>query len=121
MPIRSSLFEPSGSDPVANAVNWITDTMLGSVAISLCVLAVAYVGLMMLTGHLSARVALRVILGCFVLLGAPVLASALMGLISQETAAPQAYVASPNTELGPREELPPADYDPYAGASHRSD
>ena len=42
----------------------------------LCVLAVAFVGMLMLTGRLALREGLRVALGCFILLGAPAIASA---------------------------------------------
>ncbi|MDN3644629.1 TrbC/VirB2 family protein [Pontixanthobacter aestiaquae] len=116
----ASLFEPSGTNALQNAVDWLTGTLLGSVAIGLCVLAVAYVGLMLLSGRLAVREGLRVVLGCFLLLGAPTIAAALMGLRSSEPVQlPVAQIE--NEELGPREELPQSDYNPYGGASVRDD
>jgi hypothetical protein len=58
-------------------VEWLTGTLLGSVAVSLCVIAIAFVGLRMMTGHLAARDGLRVVIACFVLLGAATIAAGL--------------------------------------------
>ncbi|WP_234035717.1 TrbC/VirB2 family protein [Erythrobacter insulae] len=67
---------PDGTAPISRAMDWIGGLIFGSFAITLCVLAVAFVGFLMLSGRLALRDALRVILGCFVLLGAPAIASA---------------------------------------------
>ena len=75
------------------------------------------VGFLMLMGQIPIRHGMRVILGCFVLLGAPVIAAGLAGAwqsASPPAPDPEVYVP---TEV--REPLPPADYDPYAGASLR--
>ena len=76
---RQSLFEPTGANTLANSANWIADTLLGSVAVGLCVLAVGFVGAMLLTGRLDWRQGMRVILGCFIIFGAPVIAAGMMG------------------------------------------
>ena len=115
---RTSLFDPPGTSPLAEAMGWITGTLFGTVAVSLCVIAVAVLGLMMLTGRLPVRRGLEVVLGCFVLLGAPVIASAFIGGAQRE-AAPLPPPPPPAPPA--RAELPPADYDPYAGASLRRD
>ena len=115
-----SLFEPQGNSAIANAAAWISGTLLGSLAIGLCVIAVATIGLITLTGRLPVRRGMRVVLGCFVLLGAPTIAAAFCALWSE--AAPP--VPPPILETSPesaRADLPPADYDPYAGASLRQD
>lgn len=100
------------------AVEWVQGTLLGSIAIGLCVIAVAWVGFLMLQGRLPVREGARVILGCFVLLGAPVIASGFLGIWQGGVATPSQ--APPAVELPAREELPPPDHDPYAGASLRS-
>ena len=115
---RTSLFDPPGTSPLAEAMRWITDTLFGTVAVSLCVIAVAVLGLMMLTGRLPVRRGLEVVLGCFVLLGAPVIAGAFIGGVQGEVAP---LPLPPPTAPPARAELPPADYDPYAGASLRRD
>ncbi len=114
-----SLFDPSGTNALQASVDWLTDTLLGNVAIALCVLAVAFVGLMLLTGRLAVREGLRVVLGCFLLLGAPTIAAALLALASQGPIEAPSSVEASQPDLGPREDLPPVEYDPYAGASRR--
>lgn len=62
--------DPAGSAPILSALDWIQGTLLGNVATAVAVIAVAVVGLMMLTGRINWRFGATVILGCFVLFGA---------------------------------------------------
>lgn len=62
--------DPQGSGAIIGAVNWLQGTLLGTVATVAAVIAVAVVGLMMLTGRINWRHGAVVILGCFVLFGA---------------------------------------------------
>jgi type IV secretion system protein VirB2 len=62
--------DPSGSGVIVNAVNWLQGTLLGTVATTVAVIAVAAVGFMMLTGRINWRHGAVVILGCFILFGA---------------------------------------------------
>jgi type IV secretory pathway VirB2 component (pilin) len=62
--------EPAGASPILSAVTWMQDTLLGEVASGVAVIAVAVVGLMMLSGRLNWRYGATVIVGCFVLFGA---------------------------------------------------
>ncbi len=122
MAAGSSLFD-AGADPVMSvATDWLTSTLLGSGAISLCVIAVAFVGLMLMAGRLAIRDGMRVVLGCFVLLGAPLIVAGLRG-VADEAAASFAAPQSPpiNVNAPPPEPLQPSNYDPYAGASLRRD
>ena len=66
--VAPSLLEPSGTSPITQMIDWFTGTLLGSLAVSLCVIAIAIVGLTMLTGRLSVRDGARVVIGCFILL-----------------------------------------------------
>lgn len=68
-----------GSPSILAALAWLQGTLLGSIAIGLCVIAVAWVGFLMLQGRLPVREGARVIVGCFILLGAPVIASGFLG------------------------------------------
>jgi type IV secretory pathway VirB2 component (pilin) len=120
MAINSSLFD-TGAEPVLPAaIDWVIATVFGDIALGLCVLAVAFVGLMLMTGRLAIREGLRVAIGCFVLLGAPVIAAGLRGGADEATTAgnlrPLAIKAAP-LPVPP----PAANYDPYAGASLRRD
>jgi type IV secretion system protein VirB2 len=62
--------DPAGSGPILGAVNWVQGTLLGNLATTAAVIAVAVVGLMMLTGRMDWRRGATVILGCFIVFGA---------------------------------------------------
>ncbi len=67
---QDSFSDPAGSGPVVGAVHWLQGTLLGTVATVIAVIAVASVGLLMLTGRMNWRYGATVILGCFILFGA---------------------------------------------------
>ncbi|KEO91833.1 hypothetical protein EH31_03935 [Erythrobacter longus] len=116
--VQPSLFEPSGTSPLQGAAGWISELMQGPLVVTLCVIAVALVGFAALGGRLPVRMGARAVLGCFVVLGAPVIASAL--LWGGEEPSSQVVYQAENVASEPaRPELPPADYDPYSGASLR--
>lgn len=118
MTVAPSLFDAPPSSALVSASDWVSGTLFGSLAIGLCVIAVAFVGLLLMTGRLSVRKAVSVTIGCFVLLGAPAIAGGLRGLV--EVTAPSRAVSEPRAEPTiPPAALPPANYDPYAGASLR--
>ena len=62
--------QPQGSGPITNAVVWMQSILLGPIATSLAVMAVAAVGFMMLTGRMNWRFGATVIIGVFILFGA---------------------------------------------------
>lgn len=62
--------DPQGSGPILAAVEWLQGTLLGNVATAVAVIAVAFVGFMMLTGRMNWRYGVTVIVGCFILFGA---------------------------------------------------
>lgn len=66
---------PQGSGPIVSALEWMQGTLLGNVATTAAVIAVAVVGLMMLTGRMNWRFGATVIIGCFVLFGATAIVS----------------------------------------------
>ena len=67
---QTAMQSPRGAGPILNAVMWMQNTLLGNVATAVAVIAVAAVGLMMLSGRLNWRHGATVIIGCFVLFGA---------------------------------------------------
>jgi type IV secretion system protein VirB2 len=67
---QDSYSDPAGSGVVVSAMSWLQGTLLGTVATVAAVIAVATVGLMMLTGRINWRYGVTVIFGCFVLFGA---------------------------------------------------
>jgi type IV secretory pathway VirB2 component (pilin) len=67
-PATSALAEP---------LIWLQDTLLGTVATTIAIIAVATIGLLLLSGHIDWRRGATTILGCFVLFGAPAIAAGL--------------------------------------------
>ena len=86
MSLSQSLFDARGEPTVSSATDWVAGVLFGEVATILCVIAVAFIGFTMLTGRLPVNQAFRVIIGAFVLLGAPVIASTFSGLADQADA-----------------------------------
>jgi type IV secretory pathway VirB2 component (pilin) len=76
-----ALFDRPLYSPLAEAAGWIGETLFGTLSVTLCVLAVAFVGLAMLSGRMPWRRAIEVVIGCFILFGAPAIASAFTALI----------------------------------------
>jgi type IV secretion system protein VirB2 len=72
---QAAIADPQGSGPIVNALNWMQGTLLGNVATTAAVIAVAVVGMMMLTGRMNWRFGTTVIVGCFVLFGATAIVS----------------------------------------------
>ena len=62
--------DPQGSSPLLGALQWVQGTLLGNLATTAAVIAVAVVGYMMLIGRLEWRRGLMVIIGAFVIFGA---------------------------------------------------
>lgn len=62
--------DPAGSSPIIAALDWVQGTLLGNLATTAAVIAVAAVGFLMLTGRIDWRRGLTVVIGCFILFGA---------------------------------------------------
>jgi type IV secretory pathway VirB2 component (pilin) len=118
-----SLADPPGSSVLLAAVSWLEGTMLGTVAATAAILAIAAIGAMMLTGRLAVRQGLSAVLGCFVLFGASSIAAGIGA-----SAGSAGYPAAPYSGPAPLPPLPepapppgpaaaPGASDPHAGAS----
>lgn len=62
--------DPSGSGVIADAVNWLTGTLLGNVATGIAILAVAIIAILLMTGRMEWGRAALVVIGIFILFGA---------------------------------------------------
>ena len=62
--------DPAGSSALIAALDWVQGTLLGNLATSAAVIAVAVVGFLMLTGRMDWRRGLTVVVGCFIVFGA---------------------------------------------------
>jgi type IV secretion system protein VirB2 len=65
-----STTSPRGSGPIVAAVDWMRSGLLGPIATSVAVIAVAFIGFMMLTGRMNWKHGITVIVGCFIIFGA---------------------------------------------------
>lgn len=102
---------------LAAAVGWVQELLTGGLATSLAVLAIAGIGLAMLLGEIPLRQGVRVVMGCFILFGAPLIARGLMDLahgVGSDAAAPS---VAPVMVPTPPAVQKPKPFDPYAGAS----
>jgi type IV secretion system protein VirB2 len=116
--VQQSLFQANGRSPIVESARWIEAVLLGDLALGLCAIAVAAIGITMLTGRLPYREGIRVVIGCFILLSAPVIAAGIVEGAGRFAEAPTPVLMPAEN---PRPDLPPANYDPYAGASLRKD
>lgn len=117
-PVGGSLTEPNGSNALISAVLWLQGTVLGTVATTVAVIAVASVGFLMLAGRMDWRRGATVVVGCFVLFGATSIVAGIQGVAGNgvETPAIPVYVIPlPAARPAPV----PTPYNPYVGASVR--
>lgn len=106
------LTDPTGSSALVEAARWIHDALLGTVATTIAVIAIALVGIAMLSGRVDWRRGMMVIFGCFLLFGAR---SIVGGLMPQGDGFVPMVSGPPPPAAGPPPEA--QTYDPYAGAA----
>ena len=115
--MSASLADPPGSSVIVAAVAWIEGTLLGTVATTITIIAVASVGFMLFTGRVNYRHGLSVIIGSFILFGATSIMAGLQALMTGAETTEVAFVAEPPPPVIPSPPPRPANYDPFAGAS----
>jgi type IV secretory pathway VirB2 component (pilin) len=116
----SALGDPAGSGAVVAAVQWLQNTLLGTVATTVAVISVATVGLMMLSGRVDLRRGASVVVGCFILFGASAIAAGIRSVATGDPAMPEAaYAVEPWMPPPPPPPPPPPSgpADPFAGAA----
>ncbi|MCL6250369.1 TrbC/VirB2 family protein [Altererythrobacter sp. KTW20L] len=73
VPATAHAQSTAGSGPIESALMWLQGTLLGNVATAVAVMAIAAVGFGMLTGRMNWRFGATVIIGIFIIFGAPVI------------------------------------------------
>ena len=113
--ISVSLADPAGASPLIAAMLWLQNTVVGTIALTVAIIAVASVGFMMLSGRVNIRYGATVIIGCFVLFGASSIVAGIQSAIGGERAGSPDTIPETAAVVVP----PPAprNSDPYAGAS----
>lgn len=71
-------FTHSDELSLASAVQWLADLLTGRIGTAVAVIAIAWLGINMLQGRLALRDGTRVLIGCFILFGAPVITQGLL-------------------------------------------
>jgi len=119
---QASLFDVPVEPVAGSAGGWLGGLLVGELASSLCIVAIAMFGIMMLSGRLPIRTGLKVVAGCFLLLSASLVAGGLQG-VARNTGDSLIETHRGAVVVGaePEKPLPPADYNPYARASVRRD
>ena len=111
-----------GQGVFAAALQWLEVTLLGSLATAVAVIAIACVGLLLLSGRIDVRRGAQVIFGCFILFGASSIAAGIMQIAYggnaapslRSLAAPAPVYVPPAATTTPVKVVP---YDHYAGAA----
>jgi type IV secretion system protein VirB2 len=67
---QASLADAPPVSAISTATNWVSDLLFGPLATAIAVIAIAWMGMAMLSGRIDIRRGLSVIFGCFLLLGA---------------------------------------------------
>ena len=111
----ASLADPPGSSVIVAAVSWLQGTLLGTLATTVAIIAVATMGLMMLAGRVNLRYGASVIVGSFVLFGATTIVAGIQSSVGGAELAAVPYAPPPAPPPAPPSV--PANPDPYAGAA----
>ena len=119
--IERSLFEPNASSPISEALDGVVGSTLLEATTLLAIIAFALLGLVLLGGRLPLKRAGFAIIGCFIALGAPALASSFLSLANQSATNVRTYKPALEPRIESLRELPPASRDPYDGASPQFD
>jgi type IV secretion system protein VirB2 len=115
---QASLSDPPSTSAVSAATGWISDLLFGPLATAIAVIAIAWIGIAMLSGRIEIRRGLSVVFGCFLLFGAKGIAEGLRSSATVESASPVATAPPPPTFQKSQSSPNKSDaYDPYAGAS----
>lgn len=116
------MVDPLFGDPraisIGSAIVWLQSAMLGQLATATAVIAVAAVGLGLMSGRLDVRRGIWTVIGCFVVFGASGIATGILAAAASASTSTTGLDASGRTPRPPIPVIrPPADYDPYAGAA----
>lgn len=114
--------DPAGLESLLGAVQWVEGSMLGTVATTIAVVAVAATGMMMLSGRIDWRRGASMILGCFIVFGASSIAAGIRaaaigdgdGYMPPPAVAPPFLAVMPGTRA---RASAPTGNDPYATAA----
>lgn len=107
-------------DALLGAAQWVEGLLHSRLVVLVAILAVAAVGLQLLSGRIAIRRAAMVVIGCFLLFGASAIARGLIAAASEvgvATVPTDPAMMAPPPDFPPPPAAPSQVSDPYAGAS----
>jgi type IV secretory pathway VirB2 component (pilin) len=115
---QASLSDPPPASAITSAANWVGDLLFGPLATAIAVIAIAWIGLAMLSGRIDIRKGLSVLLGCFLLFGAQRIAEGLRLASLGDGVTPIPIAPPPPNYIKPPRRADTTNaFDPYAGAA----
>jgi len=114
---QASLSDPPPASVIASAANWVSGLLFGPPATAIAVIAIAWVGLAMLSGRIDIRRGASVVLGCFLLFGAKGIADGIRANAVRPSVPIAEAAPPPNFGRVSSDASMAAGYDPYAGAA----
>lgn len=112
--VHASAVEAIEQSNLSAPVTWFAELATGHLAVIAATICVAAIGVSTLDGRLDWRSAIRVLLGCFLLFGAPIISTALLNLNNDASPLP---IVEQRVQA-PTEPSMPID-DPWAVAAFR--
>ena len=79
-PAHAQAGDPAGSSPLLAALNWVQGTLLGNLATTAAVIAVAIIGYLMLVGRFDWRRGIVTLVGIFIIFGAVTIVAGIRSL-----------------------------------------
>jgi type IV secretion system protein VirB2 len=115
---QASLADAPPTGVISAAASWVSGLLFGPLATTIAIIAIAWIGLAMLSGRIDIRRGLAVVFGCFLLFGAWGIAEGLQSSAMNEAAPMVVGVPpQPNYAKAVPSANTPNGYDPYAGAA----
>lgn len=117
--VQASLFDAPVEPVTGNAGDWLGGLLAGELVSALCIVAIAMLGVLMLGGRLPVRTGLKVVIGCFLLLGASLVAGGLQGAARNTSGGPTDMREGPMVVEAEPEEIRTTARSGYRGVSSR--
>lgn len=109
------IFYEQGGHSLSDAMSWPLSLLSGPLSLSIASVAVVCFGMLLLDGRIRWRRGISVVLGCFLVFGAPTLTRAFDGVNKRPSSASDGST-SPDLKT-PSLNTTASEYDPYAGAA----
>lgn len=119
---QGSLSDAPPASAISTAADWVSNLLFGPLATAIAAIAIASIGLALMSGRIDLRRGLSVLIGCFLLFGARGLADGLRSAATDNekfmvsTAPPPPSFPNPTPSSSNTNA-----FDPYAGAAVRTE